>query len=141
MNVFLDTNILIDLLTERVPFYQNAVQIAKLNRAKVIRGYIAAQSFADIFFILRKDYSEEVRRRSLMDLFKTFSVVSLDAAKIKAALKNTAFKDFEDCLQAECAASCRADYIVTRNVEDFANSKVRAITPEELIRLAGGGSK
>lgn len=141
MNVFLDTNILIDLLTKREPFYQNAVQIAKLNQEKIIRGYIAAQSFADIFFILRKEYSEEVRRRSLMDLFKTFSVVSLDAAKIKSALKNTAFKDFEDCLQAECAASCRANYIVTRNVEDFANSKVRAITPEELIRLAGGESE
>lgn len=141
MNVFIDTNILIDLLTKREPFYQNAAKIAVLNKQKKIKGFIAAQSFADIFYILRKDYSEEVRRRSLTDLFKVFTVVSLDSVKIKAALKNTAFKDFEDCLQAECAAACRADFVVTRNVEDFAGGKVKAITPEELIKLTDEESK
>lgn len=137
MNVFIDTNILIDLLAKREPFYQNAAQIAVLNKQKIIKGFIAAQSFADIFFILRKEYSEAVRRQSLTDLSKMFTIVSLDAVKVKSALSNTAFKDFEDCLQAECALACRADFIVTRNVEDFAGGKVKAITPEELIGLAG----
>lgn len=141
MNVFIDTNILIDLLAKREPFYQNAARISALNKQKKIKGFIAAQSFADIFYILRKDYSEEIRRRSLTDLIKVFSVVSLDAIKIKSALQNTAFRDFEDCLQAECAAACHADYIVTRNVEDFADGKVKAITPEELIKLAEEGNK
>lgn len=77
----------------------------------------------------------------MADLMKVFSVVSLDAAKVKSAFQNTAFKDFEDCLQAECASACRAEYIVTRNVEDFAGSKVKAITPEELIKLAEDGNK
>lgn len=137
MNVFIDTNILIDLLAKREPFYQNAVRIAAVNKQKKIKGFIAAQSFADIFFILRKDYSEQIRRQLLMDLFKMFTVVSLDAEKIKAALQSADFKDFEDCLQSECANDCRADYIVTRNADDFAGSKVSAISPDELLKKVG----
>ena len=53
------------------------------------------------------------------------------------ALDNANFKDFEDCLQDECAAAVHADYIITRNAKDFMYSRVKAVTPEEFLKLHG----
>jgi predicted nucleic acid-binding protein len=49
------------------------------------------------------------------------------------ALKETKFKDFEDCIQAECAKTVNADFIVTRNAKDFIYSETKAITPKEFL--------
>ncbi|MDO5418329.1 MAG: PIN domain-containing protein [Lachnospiraceae bacterium] len=56
-----------------------------------------------------------------------------EAAGVLAALQNKVFSDFEDCLQAECALSCEAEYIVTRNIKDFENSNIKAVTPDEFL--------
>lgn len=45
------------------------------------------------------------------------------------------FKDFEDCLQDRCAKSVNAEYIITRNVEDFSKSEVPAMLPEDFWEL------
>lgn len=141
MNVYIDTNIFIDHYSNRAPFFESANKIITLCKSRKLTGCLGAHTFTDIFYILRKEYSEDERRKLLTEMCDLFYVITLDEPKIKSALKNTAFRDFEDCLQAECAAACRADYIVTRNVEDFAGSRVKAITPEELIKLAEEGNK
>lgn len=56
---------------------------------------------------------------------------------VRRALLREEFSDFEDCLQDECAKEVGADYIVTRNVEDFRSSDVKAVTPEEFLRILG----
>lgn len=62
-------------------------------------------------------------------------VESIDFGKIIQALKDDHFSDFEDCLQTQCALNIRADYIVTRNVKDFAASEIPAVTPEDFFKL------
>ena len=84
-----------------------------------------------MFFILRKDFSVEDRRLVLKDICVLFTVVGIDNFKLMSALDNLDFKDFEDCLQMECAKSFQADYIVTRNIEDYKNSSVPCIVPEQ----------
>ena len=59
----------------------------------------------------------------------------IDKDKLLAGLLNEDFSDFEDCLQMECAKSCGADYIVTRNVSDYATSEVKAIEPKNYLTL------
>lgn len=137
MTVLIDTNILLDWILKRQPFLTNAIKIMELCYEGKIRGCLAAHSITNAFFIMRKIYSEQERRGFLLNACDFLSIIDIDGSKITSALENYKFKDFEDCLQAECAADCRADYIVTRNVDDFANSKVRAITPEELLKLVG----
>ena len=60
-------------------------------------------------------------------------IAGIDKRHIINAIENERFADLEDCLQAECAASVGADYIVTRNTKDFINSPVAAITPENFL--------
>lgn len=100
-----------------------------------VKGYIAAHSISNMFFILRKDYTAKECREILVNLCKIFEVEGIDRAKLLSGLANEEFSDFEDCLQMECAKSCGAEYIVTRNVSDYSTSDIKAILPSEYLGL------
>jgi predicted nucleic acid-binding protein len=98
-------------------------------------GYIAAHSFTNTFYILRHAFSAKQRRKLLLGLCMLFGVVEVNEEKILAAIHEEDFADFEDCLQAECAKSIGAKYVVTRNVKDYASTEVAAITPEAFLQF------
>ena len=116
MRILLDTNVLLDYILLREPFTQDAQKIIELCQNEILHGAPAAQSVADMFYILRKNISVEERRKILLCLCNIFHVESVDKVKLTRALMNQDFSDFEDCLQSECAAAFKADYIITRNV-------------------------
>lgn len=135
MKVLIDTNVIIDALIGRQPYYSNADKIIKLCADKKVTGYMAAHSIPDIFYILRKDWTENQRRELLLNLCDILFIEKVDSEKIISALQNKKFKDMEDCLQYECAASVLADYIITRNIKDFYCSVIPAILPEDFLNL------
>jgi hypothetical protein len=75
----------------------------------------------------------------LLDIFDILNVIGIDKAKLTEALLNEDFDDIEDRLQVECAESVGADYIVTRNIADFATSPIKAILPEGFLELIDQG--
>ena len=133
--ILIDTNVLIDYLLEREPFFEDAKDVILSCADGKVKGCIAAHSIPNMFFILRKDYSEKERREVLLNLCKIFDVEGIDKVKLTLGLINKNFLDFEDCLQMECAKSYGADYIVTRNVSDYVTSEVKAVYPKDYLRL------
>ena len=133
ITVLIDTNIFIDVLQDRIPFTDNSQAVIGLVTQKKIKGAVAAHSITNLWYILRKTHSDEERRNYLLSLFEIFDVVSIDKNRLVAALENSNFKDFEDCLQDECACAINADYIITRNAKDFESSIVKALTPKEIL--------
>ena len=133
ITVLIDTNIFIAVLQDRIPFTDNSQSVVALVVQKKIKGAVAAHSITNLWYILRKTHSDEERRNYLLSLFELFDVVSMDKNRLVAALENSNFKDFEDCLQDECAYAINADYIITRNAKDFESSMVKALTPEEFL--------
>lgn len=132
MKVLIDTNIILDVLCNRSEFVENSAKIFKLCEVKKIDGYISALSIPNIVYIMRKELDSEKIKDVLATLSLIFTIVDLRADDIKkAALMN--FKYYEDALQSACAARMKMNFIVTRNIKDFANSKITAITPSELI--------
>ena len=131
MRVLVDTNVVLDYLLEREPYTESARKIVLGCKQKKVIGCIAAHTVSNMFFILRKTYSVEDRRTILKDICKLFDVEGIDRLKIIQALDNSDFKDFEDCLQMQCAKSFRADYILTRNLADYRDSEIACISPEE----------
>lgn len=87
-----------------------------------------------MWYVLRKS-SDAERRKGLKAVCSIFNVVSASQNEIFEAIENDSFKDFEDCLQDKCAKEAGADYIITCNIRDFANSEIPAITPEEFLKL------
>ena len=133
ITVLIDTNIFIDVLQDRIPFTDNSQSVVALVVQKKVKGAVAAHSITNLWYILRKTHSDEERRNYLLSLFELFDVVSIDKNRLVAALEKSDFKDFEDCLQDECACAINADYIITRNAKDFESSMVKALTPEEFL--------
>ena len=121
-----------DYLSNREPFFDAADKVIDLcSDDNKIQSYLAAHTITNIFYLLRKHFSIDKRREVILDLFEAFHIVPIDEEKLFNALKNKEFKDFEDCLQVECAKSIKADYIITRDAKDFANSEITFLTPEE----------
>ena len=135
MRILIDTNILIDFVARREPFFVDALKVLELCQQEIVEGAVAAHSIVNMTYILRKNFTAEELSKILLRLCKIFQVESIDLAKLTAALNNRDFSDFEDCLQTQCALNFRADYVVTRNVKDFAASEVPAISPENFFKL------
>ena len=127
LRILVDTNILLDYLLCREPYDKAARDIVIACKQRDVLGCIAAHSISNMFFILRKVFSIEERRSLLRNLCELFAVEGIDKTKILEALAN--------CLQMECAIAFRADYIVTRNCDDFKGSRIPCIEPEKFCKL------
>ncbi len=132
MKVLIDTNIILDVLCKRPAFYEDSAKIFKLCEVKKISGVISALSIPNIMYILRKELDADKTREILDSLMLIFSVADLKADDLKKAA-DMRFKDYEDAIQSACATRIKANYIVTRNIKDFSESKVTAIKPAELL--------
>jgi len=132
MVVLIDTNVIIDFLTTREPFFVSSSRVIEKCATGKLAGYIAFHSIPNLWYILRK-VPEEKRRKWLVDICGLLKVVGVNHDEVLRAIKLTRFKDFEDCLQDRCAKSVGAKYIITRNVADFSESEVPAILPEDFL--------
>lgn len=132
MKVFLDTNIVIDYLSNREPFGDKARRIFLLVEEQDVELCVAALSFTTIYYVLRK----QCRHGELLDLLEKLcfvvSVVSTDNNIIANAIKSE-FTDFEDAVQYYTALSAEVDYIVTRNTKDYVVSEIPVFTPDEFL--------
>ncbi len=132
MKVLIDTNVILDVLCKREGFYEDAARIMKYCEVNKITGVISALTIPNLVYIMRKELDAQKTRDVIEKLQLVFTVADLKADDIKKALSMN-FKDFGDALQSVCASRIKADYIITRNIRDFVNSKVTAIKPTELL--------
>ncbi|CRF32181.1 PilT protein domain protein [Brachyspira suanatina] len=133
--ILIDTNIILDYLMNREPFFENSKKIIDLCVNNIIECYIAAHTITNLFYILRKYYSYSERKEIILELSKIFTIIPIDNKKINLVLIDKDCKDIEDGLQIECAKEYGLDYIVTRNTPDFFNSKIKAIEPNIFITI------
>ena len=131
--VLLDTNIIIDLLAKREPFYQEAANIFTLADRKVINLYVSALSFANVNYVLLRQRKSEEAKLILRKLKLLVGILSLDEKIISLSLNDNDFKDYEDALQYYSAIENDIDVIISRNLKDFQNSKLPVMTADQFI--------
>ena len=130
----IDTNVIINFITKREDPYKDACfELMKLCAENVFEGFIAFHSLSIILYVIKKQESEGKARAWLNNICDMLTVTGATQEQIKEAIKNANFKDFEDCLQDECAVHVNAAYIVTCNVKDFKNAKTRVVTPDYFV--------
>lgn len=132
MRVLIDANIIMDVLANREGFAEPASQLFKLCEVGKVQGYVYAFSIANIAHIMRKELDRSQIEEVISKLGEIFTIADMKADDLKKAAVQP-IDDFEDALQSVCASRVKADFIVTRNLKDFKNSKVMAIKPSELI--------
>jgi predicted nucleic acid-binding protein len=133
VKVFFDTNVLLDVLVGRQPFYADSVAAWSLAEKGRIEGLVSAVTFTNIFYVVRKQSDAKRARQILIKLQGVFSVVDCDARLISAAV-NSEIKDFEDAVQYFSALQSAADCLLTRNPNDFPRSaNCPVLSPAEFL--------
>jgi len=132
-SVFVDTNILIDLLVERPPFSKFAVAIFELAEKNKVKLYTSSHSFATTHYLLKKHIQETTLRETLFSLLDLIELIPVDLSIVKKSLLSK-HKDFEDAIQILAAHSINSiDFIVTRNLKDFKDAGMAVLPPDELL--------
>jgi len=134
MKVFVDTNVLLDVLAHREPFYSASARIWSLAERGEVGAYISAISFNNVYYIVRKAEDKATAERAMRLLRDVFDSVAPDGKVINQAI-DSAFCDFEDAVQFHSAIRAKAQFLITRNPGDFPRSKLSVVTPEEFLAL------
>ena len=133
INILLDTNIVIDLLASRDPFYAEAAELFSLADKKSLKLSVSALSLANTHYILSKFTNDQEARKILRNFKVIVDILPLDDKVVDLAL-NSDFKDFEDAIQYFTAIENNQKLIVTRNKSDFKESKIPIMTAGEFIK-------
>ncbi len=137
MRVFIDTNLLLDVLAKREPFYAAAARVWTLAESGACDALVSAISFNNVFYIVRKARDPATARRALILLRDVFACVPVDQRILNQAIDSD-IPDFEDAIQIYSAFHARADFLLTRNVGNFPAGVLPVLAPAEFLALIDG---
>lgn len=132
--ILIDTNVILDLLAHRIPFYEATVGVFNLAAKKRISLFLSALSVADTFYILRKTLGSKESLVVIRDLLSLAAILPVDQLTINQALDSD-FPDFEDAIQNQVALQNNMEILVTRDLTGFKSSPLPVITPAELLAI------
>lgn len=131
--LFIDSNIVLDLLAKREPFYESSAKLFSLADRNEIQMSVSSLTFANTNYVLSKLKSASEAKEILRKFKLLVHIVSLSEKIVDLALNDSAFKDFEDGLQYYSALESNQDIIITRNQKDFKSSQVAIMSAEEFL--------
>ena len=135
MKLLIDTNVILDILLKREPFFADSYRAIRTAIDNDDECCISVTAATDIFYILRKALqSAEQAKMYLGNLSQLAGFTDVLAIDAIAALSSEV-ADYEDAVVEAVADRIGADYILTRNIKDSVNSKIPAVTPAELLNL------
>lgn len=131
--LLIDTNIVIDLLSRRAEFYNDAADLFSRADKKELELTVSALTFANVNYILSKFKSAKEAREILRRFKVLVEILSLNEKITELALSDDHFPDFEDGLQYYSAIENQIDIIITRNKKDFIHSTIPVLTAKEFL--------
>lgn len=135
MKVLIDTNVIIDALTSREPWNENAETIFIMAANHMMDMYITASSATDIYYLVRKYLHSADQAKQVMEkLYSLVGILTVSAAECIDALASSV-SDYEDAVVERVSVKSNMDYIITRNVKDYQQGMVKAISPNDFIIL------
>ena len=135
MKLLIDTNVVLDVLLRREPFFRTAAEVLNLTQRDDVREYVSASAITDIYYIANKQMKDRDAVRDLLKrLLMIVSVAAVSKWEIQNAL-NLAWGDFEDSVQYSVALLNEMDGIVTRNPSDYQEANMRIWLPEQALEL------
>ncbi len=131
--LFIDTNVMLDLLGERDPFYDSIAKVATIADKGKVELIVSALSYSTVFYLLSKFEDNEIVKEKLRK-FRAISETSDLTDRIIDKGLSSKFSDFEDALQFLCALRLDCNILITRNVKDFKESSIPVMTPDEYLK-------
>ena len=134
MKVLLDTNIVLDVLMDRMPFADFATDLFSKVEDGTIIGYLCGTSITTIYYLASKTVGTQRAQEEIKKLLSLFEVAPVNRLVLESALV-AGFNDFEDAVIHDAACHVGAEAIVTRNQKDFKKSRISVCSAEELVKI------
>ena len=131
--VFVDSDIVLDVLCKRIPYYEYAAKIFSLADMKKLTVYTTPLVVANVYYILRKAIGIEKSKEALRKLRLLVNIIPIQEREVDIAL-NSSFSDFEDALQYYTAIKHGMETLLTRNIKDYKEKDLIIQTPEQFIK-------
>lgn len=132
MNVFLDTNVVLDVFAHRQPFYADSARVWALAERGKIHGFVSALSMTNLYYAVRRLSSRPAAMEMLNAVRGCVGPTPCDASVLSLAI-DAGFGDFEDAVQYFSARAGGADVLVTRNTDHFPDDDLPAVTPTAFL--------
>jgi predicted nucleic acid-binding protein len=132
MRAFVDTNVLLDVLANRRPFYENAARIWTLAESGKIEALISVISFNNVYYVVRRVSDRKTAEQALQLMRNVFVAVPLTVQILSQAI-DAGFSDFEDAIQFHSAVHSGAERIITRDVDHFPVADIPVISPAAFL--------
>jgi predicted nucleic acid-binding protein len=132
LRVIVDTNVVLDVLLERKPFLNAAVEVFCLVEESRIEAFLCATTITTLNYLLNQSLPTSIARNALRKLISLFEIATVNRPVIERAL-DSKIMDFEDAVLDEAGQMARADSIVTRNTKDFTGSALKVFDPNEFL--------
>jgi len=134
MTVLIDSNVVLDVMLNNAGLVAGSRAVLDLAYEKRFIGYVSASAVTDIFYVSQKKLGKKPAKEALKNLLHVVNPATVTDGHIFQAL-DLDWDDFEDSVQFTVGEGLSADYIVTRNTQDFTSSHIPAVTPEQFMRI------
>lgn len=131
--VFVDTDIIIDLLAMREPHYQFSARLFSKADEGDLKIYVSSLSLSNLNYFLSRQYSAAQARKKLLTFKALVTVLSVSDKSVELAL-NSDFNDFEDALQYFTALEHKITTLLTRNLKDYKKANISVLTAEQYLK-------
>ena len=132
--IFVDSDVILDLLAKRDPFYPYAAELFSLVDKGKIKAHVSAIIITNLHYVLRKMTDKEQAIKSLQKFKLLVKILPVDEKIIDLALASD-FKDFEDSIQYFVAKENKIDFLLTRNKKDYKTADITILTPQEFLNI------
>jgi predicted nucleic acid-binding protein len=132
--VLVDTDVILDVLAHRQPFYPHAAGVWAAVENGRVRGLVAAHSVTNLHYLIARHTSRQKAILAVADLLRVFSAAAVDQTVLYQALA-LGWADFEDAVQACAAAQAGAQYLVTRNAADYPAAPLPVLSPQDFLNI------
>lgn len=139
MRLFLDINVILDVLADRAPWFEDSAMVLSLLDGSEVEGLVAAHSVTTLYYLTSKHLGHKRAVAALIDLLDHVTVTPLDQDVLLRAL-SLGWADVEDAVQGLSAQRANADFLVTRNPSDFQAASVPVVTPKQLLATLASSS-
>ena len=131
--VFVDTDIILDLLAMREPHYQFSARLFSMADEGKLKLCVSSLSFSNLNYILSNQFSAVQARKKLLTFKTLVTVLSVSEKSVDLAL-NSDFNDFEDALQYFTALEFKISTLLTRNLKDYKKADISVLTAEQYLK-------
>ena len=132
--IFIDTDVILDIVFERKPFFYDSQKILSLVEKNYFIGFTSSLILANCYYIISSNKSKNIAQKTISKLRSILTVLPFTDKEIGESL-NSNMKDFEDGIQYFIAVNNRLDTIITRNIQDYKNVDINVFMPNDFLKL------